>query len=179
MTWADFSNVTAVLGSASDLMTVSAGGRFALTRYRREVRLRAADLLLKMEEEFRQVAPTCVDIEYLGRYKERLVPVLNKMTAGEDLTDCDAKVVGELDRCLRFFFVCTVLNSDLEVEETAIGRAYYYYVCLLAEPDKRIELRAYITRCYSRLDHWMKSRKRCMELYRATGYWDEALVNRN
>ena len=88
----------------------------------------------------------------------------------------DIEMLARLDRCLRFFFLCTVLNSDLKVEETAIARAYYYYVCILAEPGKRLELQTYIAKCYVRLNAWMKRHKNCMEEYRRTGDWDWTLV---
>lgn len=178
MKLSDIVQLAQSIGTLSAILTVLAlviGGGFALKRYRREVRLRAADLLLKMEDEYRIVLPTCLEFEYIPRYQQSIVPLLKKIE-DHPLNASDVNSLAALDRCLRFFFLCTVLTSDLKVEETAIARAYYYYLSLLAEPKKREELKQYITRNYKRLDTWMKRHKVCMERYRETGEWDWRLV---
>jgi hypothetical protein len=85
-------------------------------------------------------------------------------------------VVLELDRCLRFFFLCTVLNADVKVEETPIARAYYYYVCVLAEPGMRTELQSYVRKYYKRFHQWMNKHRECLKGYREKGEWDPKLV---
>lgn len=179
MNWRDLAPIAQTLGTLSAALTVLAlivGGVFALARYRRELRLRAADLLLKMEEEYRIIVRTCLDFEFLDRYEEILAPVLKKVESGTMRAPEDIEVLARLDRCLRFFFLCTVLNADLKVEETAIARAYYYYVCVLAESGKRCELQQYVAKYYARLNAWMKRHRRCMDEYRKTGDWDWTLV---
>ncbi len=179
MNWNDWKAVADTLGTLSAVLTVVAliaGGVFALTRYRREVRLRAAELLLKMEEEYRNIVRTCLDFEFLDRYEAAILPLLQKVERGTMRDSADVESLARLDRCLRFFFLCTVLNSDLKVEETAIARAYYYYVCVLAEQGKRTELQAYISQFYPRLNHWMERHQRCMAKYRESGEWDWTLV---
>jgi hypothetical protein len=179
MNWIDWTPLAQTLGTLSAVLTVLAlivGGVFALARYRREVRLHAADLLLKMEEEYRTIVRTCLDFEFLDRYQRIIVPVLKSVESGTMQGSEDIEMLARLDRCLRFFFLCTVLNADLKVEETAIARAYYYYVCVLAEPGKRCELQMYIAKYYARLNAWMKRHQRCMDEYRKTGDWDWRLV---
>lgn len=179
MNWNALTPIAQTLGTLSALVTVLAlmvGAGFALQRYHREVRLHAADLLLKMEEEYRIVVRTCLDFEFIDRYQQTIVPVLKKVESGTMQASEDIDMLAKLDRCLRFFFLCTVLNADLKVEETAIARAYYYYVCVLAEPGKRAELQRYIRDYFARLDAWMKRHQRCMDNYRKTGDWDWTLV---
>jgi hypothetical protein len=174
--WTPIAQTVGTLSAALTAFAIVVGGVFALRRYRREVRLRAADLLLKMEEEYRKIVRTCLDFEFLDRYQQIIVPLLHKVESGPMLGAEDIEKLASLDRCLRFFFLCTVLNADLKVEETAIARAYYYYVCILAEPGKRCELQTYIAKCYVRLNAWMKRHQRCMDEYRRTGDWDWTLV---
>lgn len=179
MNWSDLKPVAETVGTLTSVLSVVAlttGGLFALKRYRRDVRLRAADLLLKMEEEYRAVVRTCLDFEFLDRYEQIIVPVLKQVEGGSIQRAEDLDTLARLDRCLRFYFLCTVLNADLKVEETAIARAYYYYVCVLAEPGKRCELQLYIAKYYVRLDAWMKRHQGCMGQYRKTGDWDWTLV---
>jgi hypothetical protein len=179
MNWSEWTTVAQTVGTLSAVLTVLAlivGGWFALKRYRREVRLRAADLLLKMEDEYRIIVRTCLDFEFIDLYQRVLVPVLKNVKHGT-MSAPDVEVLAKLDRCLRFFFLCTILHTDLRVEETAIARAYYYYVCVLAEPDKRIELQEYIAKYYVRLDAWMARHQKCIEGYRKTGEWDRCLAS--
>lgn len=82
MNWTEWAPIAQTVGTLSAALTVLAlvvGGGFALARYHRELRLRAADLLLKMEEEYRIIVRTCLDFEFLDRYQEILVPVLKKV----------------------------------------------------------------------------------------------------
>ena len=174
--WVQIAQTLGTLSAALTVLALIVGGIFALARYRREVRLRAADLLLKMEEEYRIIVRTCLDFEFLDRYQEILVPVLKKVESGTMRAQEDIAMLASLDRCLRFFFLCTVLNADLKVEETAIARAYYYYVCVLAESGKRCELQQYIGKYYARLNAWMTRHRNCMDEYRKTGDWDWTLV---
>jgi hypothetical protein len=169
------------VGTLSAVITVLAlmvGGRFALKRYRREVLLRAADLLLQMEEEYRIIVRTCLEFEFLQTYQRTILPVLQKVQTGTLSAPEDIEMLHKLDRCLRFFFLCTVLSSDLQVEETAIARSYYFYLSILAEPGKRVELQQYLSRNYKRLDAWMKRHRDCLDRYRETGEWNWALVKK-
>lgn len=179
MTWTEWATIAQSIGTLSAAVTVLAlvvGGGFALARYFRELRLHAADLLLKMEEEYRIIVRTCLDFEYPDRYQQIIVPLLKKVENKTVASAEDIETLVRLDRCLRFFFLCTVLNADLKVEETAVARAYYFYVCLLGEPGKRCELQRYIATDYVRLNAWMKRHRRCMDEYRRTGDWDWTLV---
>jgi hypothetical protein len=174
--WTEFAQTFGTFSAIITVLALIIGGVFALKRYRSELRLRAADLLLKMEEEYRVVVATCLDFEFLDRYEQILVPVLKKAERGAMRAPVDVQILARLDRCLRFFFLCTVLNADLKVEETAVARAYYYYVCVLAEPGKRTELQAYIAKYYVRLNAWMKRHQPCLDEFRNTGKWDSTKV---
>jgi hypothetical protein len=179
MDWKDLAIEAQSIGTISALITVFAvivGGRFALTRYRRDVRLRAAELLLKMEEEYRQILPTCIDFEHTARYKRVLVPVLQERNEGSLDSDNSVCVLLRLDRCLRFFFLCTVLNADLKVEETVIARAYYYYLAYLAHASERVELQNYVKNEYPRLNTWIERHRVALEEYRQSGKWDPVLI---
>jgi hypothetical protein len=164
--WAQF------VGTASAAMTVLAlivVGWFGLTRYAKDKRLKAADLLLKMEEEHRKIQKACWQFDDLSTYDNELKPAL-ELEAARQMTDDDAKTIRGLDRCLRFFYICTVL-ADMKVEEAVLAPAYYYYLTILADPvkpekrDQRKELRAYLKKYYPRLDTWIRSHKRTLDAF--------------
>jgi hypothetical protein len=75
--WSKFAYVWGSFSAIATFVALLVGGIWALRRCHREVRLQAADLLLKMEEEYRQILPTCFGFEDLGRYQKVLLPVLN------------------------------------------------------------------------------------------------------
>lgn len=114
-------------------VAVLAGGVWALNNYFKAQRLKAAEILLKMEEEFRLIQPTYLWIENGSLYKRKLRPALHRLLDNDDPEDDDAEVLAAIDRCLRFFVLCKVLNQDLGVEGNTLLRAYYYYLGVLAK----------------------------------------------
>lgn len=137
------------------------GGGWGLYQYYRSTRVRAAETLLKLEEEFRNILPTYEEIE--ESYQNIVKPVLDAEREGR-LDDAGLKKLTQIDRCLRFFYLSCVLNETLRVDGVrgvkggALPRAYYYYFgILLAEKKKeRPELFAYADRYYPTLAGWIE-----------------------
>lgn len=150
---------------------IVAGGIWALRSYREAQRLKASEILLSMEQEFRMVLPTFELIENPGVYDARIKPVLRSAMAKAALTDVEIKSLSDLDRCLRFLFLCSVLNRDLAVEHDALMRAYYHYVSVIAEmtsaqpPDD--DLAKYIKDFYPSLCRWIDDNQQLLEDCRA------------
>lgn len=145
---------------------IVAGGIWALKSYREAQRLKASEILLSMEQEFRIVLPTYELIENPGVYETRIKPLLKKAMAARDLTDVEIKSLSELDRCLRFLFLCSVLNRDLAVEHNALMRAYYHYVSEIAElttDEPPNDLANYIKLFYPSLCSWIGANKQLLE----------------
>lgn len=149
---------------------IVAAGIWALRSYREAQRLKASEILLSMEQEFRIVLPTYELIENPGVYATRIKPLLQKAMAGSDLTDAEIKSVSDLDRCLRFLFLCSVLNRDLAVEHNALMRAYYHYVSVVAKMTSAQppnDLAKYIKDFYPRLCSWIDANQQLLEDCRA------------
>src|SRR6185436_17610559 len=133
-------------------------------------RLRAADTLLKVEDEFRAVLPAFERIEILGSYRSEVAPVLSKHLADSPLGDPDLETLVSLDRMLRFLYLCTVLDHTLRGESgAALQKAYYYYLGMLLpeELDARPELRDYTQNEYPRLTRWIASHASQLLAFRA------------
>lgn len=149
---------------------ILAGGIWALRSYREAQRLKASEILLSMEQEFRIVLSTYELIENPGVYETRIKPLLQKVMKSSDLTNDEIESLSKLDRCLRFLFLCSVLNRDLAVEHNALMRAYYHYVSVVAKmtsaepPD---ELAKYIKQFYPSLCTWIAAHQQLLENYRA------------
>jgi hypothetical protein len=137
------------------------GGGWGLYQYFRSTRIRAAETLLKLEEEFRNVFATYEEIE--ESYREIVKPVLDAEREGT-LDDAGLKKLTQLDRCLRFFYLSSVLNETLRVDSAfgvkggALPRAYYYYLGILLpeERGERPELFAYADCYYPKLTGWIE-----------------------
>jgi hypothetical protein len=163
--------VDVVTKSLTSLFAIVAGG-WALRQYVRSTRLRAAEILLKVEEEFRIVLPTFGAIEHRPTYESVIKPVLKvenekrKGTVGAELKiDAEAvKKLAELDRCFRFLYLCSVLNDALHVDRAlrlkagALHRAYYHYFSMLLPDERRDrpDLLAYTDYYYPLLTKWIR-----------------------
>lgn len=162
--------------SAASVLTVLGvivGGAVGLRRYRHGLKIKAGELLLQMEQEFRSVAPTCLRWETLSSYRTQIKPVLDKNNAGQAMTDQEFALLADLDRCLRFFYLCTVLHTDLKIERAVVARSYYWYASLLLDTTKRPELAEYVRAHYRRLHEWLLRHQGCFKHYRDTGEWRE------
>jgi hypothetical protein len=139
------------------------GGGWGLYQYFKSTRLKAAETLLKMEEEFRNVLPTYEEIENLPSYQNLIRPVLH--TQGKNSLDGPGLTkLTQIDRCLRFLYLCSVLNDTLRVDRAlgveggALRSAYYYYIGIILREEgvHRPELLAYTDRYYPRLTEWVQ-----------------------
>src|SRR6476660_7488281 len=101
--------------------------------------------------------------------RQRIVPFHRPSIKGH-LTDDEATKILELDRCLRFFFICTVLQS-LEIEQKAVIRAYYFYLNVLRHTTERHELSVYLKSSYPRLSKWLTINTPALDEYGRTGVW--------
>lgn len=126
--------------AVTPLLAVGAGV-WALFTYRSAQRIKAAEIVLKMEEEFRIILPTYEKIDDARAYRKHLKSVVSWAVRKDDLVKDDIikdefqnelRDLTDLDRCLRFFVLCSVLHG-LNVENKALRRAYYYHVKQLAE----------------------------------------------
>lgn len=171
-------------------VAVVAGGIWALRNYFNAQRLKAAEILLQMETEFRVILPIYELIDVTAAYRTKVAPVLDKLHGGVPTTDEDLKLLIDLDRCLRFFVLCAVLNKDLGVEGNALLRSYYYHTGLLAEisdPDavEDRERRAlaremhrlawYLSKYYPRLCKWVKANHKNLLRLREGKSWRKEL----
>ncbi len=138
------------------------GGGWGLKQYFDTSRLRAAESLLKMEEEFRFVFRTFERLEIPTAYTQQIAPILEAEQQGTVPTQPALETLIELDRALRFLYLCVVLDGTLKGNAgNALRRAYYHYIEILS-PDAtppRPALLAYTSRYYPRLTAWIRENK--------------------
>jgi hypothetical protein len=162
------------MGTVSALAII-AGGIWALRSYREGQRLKAAETLLTMEEEFRVILPTYELIENPAVYEAKIKPLLQAVMNAANLSDEQIKLLSDLDRCLRFLFLCSVLNQDLAVEQNALMRAYHHYVDILArmtdDDNSTPDLADYIKVFYPTLCKWTEENEGLLTSYRAGETW--------
>ena len=168
--------VAAIIATAGVMITSTGlivGALFGLIQYVKGNQLRAADTLLKVEEEFRVVLPVLAEIEDLSTYRRVIAPVLEAEKV-KTLDDKSLKKLVDIDRALRFFYFCSVLNESLGVDRVfgvtggALQRAYYHYLRFLLpnNRDERPELLRYTDNEYKRLTAWIRTHR--SELERAS-----------
>jgi hypothetical protein len=140
-------------------VVVVIGGITGLRQYFKVLRLEGAKILLSMEEEFRRLLPTYGLIENPQTYEAVIAPLLRKVSGPDLLEPKEVELVDQLDRCFRFFYVCSVLNRDLGIDEGAMNRAYYHYIRGLLDEGKP-ELCSYLDQYYPRLCAWIRRQPR-------------------
>ncbi len=157
---------------AVSALAIIVGGIWALRTYREGQRLKAAEILLSMELEFRAILPTYELIENPGVYEDKIKPMLHEVMNASSLSEEHIKLLADLDRCLRFLHLCSILNQDLAVEQNVLIRAYRHYVGILAEvTDKKntstADLATYIETFYPTLCKWTDDNRDLLTSYRA------------
>ncbi|MEQ9400233.1 MAG: GNAT family protein [Longimicrobiales bacterium] len=157
-------------------LSVVVGGWIGLSRYRRGLNIKAAELLLEMEQEFRDLHPTLLGLELIRTYRKTYAVTLGRALARAPLTQDDERRLAEVDRTLRFLYLCTVLHSELRVEQSVLARSYYWYSQVVVHPSKRPELWAYVSENYPRLHEWLAVHEPCFDQYQATGRWFSGLA---
>jgi len=137
------------------------GGFWGLYQYFQATRLRATEVLLKVEEEFRHVLPVYAQLEDGDAYERSIKPLL-KAVADKRLNDESLARLVVLDRALRFLYFCSLLNDSLRADRAlgvkggALQRAYYHYIALLLPENCPEDLLRYTRREYPRLTKWVK-----------------------
>src|SRR4030095_7536657 len=90
--------------------------------------------------------------------------LLEKINSEEPLDPDEVQTLGKLDRCLRFFVVCAVLDKGLKIERKSLLLSYDYYVGILVNNTKageynRTELIKYVKDYYPTLLGWATDKK--------------------
>jgi hypothetical protein len=112
-----------------------------------------------MEDEFRAVFQTFEKLEIPLAYEREIAPVLQAENRGEVPSDQALKMLIEIDRSLRFLYLCAVLDGILKGKAgQALRGAYYHYIAILLPEQKsaRPELLTYTTKYYPRLTAWIE-----------------------
>lgn len=160
------STLTELVDIVSKTLTAIFGiiaGVWVYFQYREAKRVRAAETLLKLEDEFRIAAPVFELIEDPIAYKTTVEPALKEALGNGCTMKESLETLSRVDRALRFFYICAVLDGTLRggVAGRALHRAYYHYIAmLLPEAQKtRPDLLKYTDKYYPRLTLWIKKHK--------------------
>lgn len=135
------------------IVTVS-GGIYALLMFRTSNRAKAAEVMLKLEEEYRKHIDILLLIENETTYRDRIEPLLDRVERERDvvLSNEDFDLLKRLESALRHFYsayFAKCLGTDLGMTE----RAYGYYLRYLSRSD-RAQLRDYVSRNWPSLSFW-------------------------
>lgn len=166
--WGHFGELLEGIAAACTFCALLVAGVYGLIKYRQQLRLGAADLLLRMEPEHREIYETFLELQ-LAKPEDL---ISQAMAAGKEKR---SDVIGvpeklcKIDRCLRFFYSCTVLDH-LGVEEIAIIRGYYYYLLELSDPHKE-QLHAFLRKYYPMLFKWLAHNRVFLKHFKETGRW--------
>lgn len=130
-------------------LAILAGGIWVLVTFRHSNRIKSIEILIALEEEYREHIPMLLEIEcdYDAKVKPLLVEERNGALSSEN-----RKTLNTLDETLRHFVICAQIRNQ------GIGRGlldvtYQYYLGMLYSDD-RPELKAYIDQYWPHLRTW-------------------------
>jgi hypothetical protein len=161
------------IGECAAALAFWIAGWVGLREYRAARKLEAANILLEMEKEFRRMSGICNEFEIVNIYSGTMKTVLQKLNhdgAGTvTLTSSETELMKRLDRALRFFYLCTVMDLVLGSKHSKLLQAYYYWMGLLTETHHRKDLADYVEKYYPRLCGWLKENRERLGGYKNYG----------
>jgi hypothetical protein len=142
------------------LTGVVVGALWAVYTFWANTRSKHAELLLKLEENYRNHLPTMLRLEYLREYKASVLPALQRANSTSDTSDRDevgyteseSKAIDSLELVLRHFLMAGHLR-DLGVARSSIDRSHSYYLRLFVNDDHK-DLRVYLRRYWPTVYFW-------------------------
>lgn len=136
------------------ILAVVVGAPWALVTFRRNNRIKAAELLLKLEDECHQCLPTLLRLEYLtdykAIYKEALAASIH--SGSTQYTRAQSTAINDVEKVLRHFHACYHVRR-LGVDAGALDRTYSYYLKMCVS-DQRFDLRDYIKHFWPNVFFW-------------------------
>lgn len=136
-------------------LAIAFGGVWALITFRRNNRIKAAELLLKLEEECRQCLPTLLNLEYPVTYTQRYKAALATAVqdgAEAEYSPAESDAIDEVEQVLRHLHTCRHVRH-LGVDAGALDDAYSWNLKLLVS-GQRPELGAYANRYWPNVFFW-------------------------
>ncbi len=141
-----------------------------LITYRHNVRVRASDLLLKLEEHFNMLGSKLAFLEYKKTCYEPIKDILVRfIECPDNLSESERKTLSDIDDCIRFLYICT-LQSGQRIElsgswwktffnPSRLPHAYHYYLHKLNDKKDRPELVRYVGALFPTLSGWLSRNK--------------------
>lgn len=131
-------------------LAILAGGIWVLITFRNSNRVKSIEMLIALEEEYREHLPLLLEIEC--DYVEKIRPMLREERANT-LSPQSRRKLSELDEALRHFAICAQ-TRNLGVDKGLLDITYAYYLGTMYSAAERPELKAYIDTYWSHVAHW-------------------------
>ena len=142
-----------------------------LITYRHSVKVRAGDLLLKLEETFNKLGSKLDFLEYKQTCYEPIKGILARFRENPDnLLENERRTLGDIDECIRFLYICS-LHAGEKIHyvgerpwthflyPSRLPHAYYYYLNKLNDNAGRPELYAYVRDFFPAFSTWLTRNK--------------------
>jgi hypothetical protein len=126
-----------------------------LVTFRHNVRVRASDLLLKLEEHFNTLGSKLAFLEYRQTCYQPIKDIFVRFVDCPDsLSESERKTLSDIDDCIRFLYICTLQSGDkinltgswwnTFFNQSRLPHAYHYYLNKLNDEEGRPELVRYV-----------------------------------
>jgi hypothetical protein len=147
-----------------------------LITYRHNAKVRASDLLLKLDEHFNILGAKLAFLEYKQTCYEPVKGILASFSQDPDrLSENERATLRDIDECIRFLYICS-LHVGKKIHyprrrgwtdflySTRIPHAYYYYFNKLNDRKDRPELYRYLQLFFPAFSAWLRTNAEILAL---------------
>ena len=133
-------------------IVIGSGAIFSLWQFRRNNRIKAAEIFNSLEVNFMKHIHILNAIEFEQKYTSFVEPAL--INSKEKIVNDETyKIILKLDKMLRHFHTCARISWKLRVDNGVLTDAYYYYITFFMRDDRN-ELRKYVEKNWPSVYNW-------------------------
>jgi len=121
--------------------------------FRKNNKIRAADLLIKLEDDYRKHIPVLLRVEYA--IDKELVDSIIKVYAHQPLFPKEDKLIEEFESCLRFLYQTYILHRK-KLDLALFNQAHIYYLYKICNGEKS-QINRYIKDYWPSIYRWFLS----------------------
>jgi hypothetical protein len=138
---------TAVVG-----LSVMVGAGWTIYTFWKGNQIKGAEMLMKLEEEYRKHVPLLLQIEYARDYNRYIKPAIIKALKGGIYTREQDQTLVKLELLFRHFLTVSLIGN-LHIDDGAIRTSYAYYLRLLFD-GRHDELKEYVCEYWNTVYRW-------------------------
>lgn len=139
------------------LLGVVVSASWALTVFNRRNAIKAAEILIALEERYSSIQPFLLQLEesswYEGNCEQLLKDVLDDKKPKKEWTDKERKTIENIESVMRHYLMCSHIRT-LKVDKGILDALHSYYLRKFLDEEAYALLNNYIKKFWPRVYTW-------------------------